>query len=203
MENLVSYTFTSLDWTDVLLPKQTTYLNHSSNEETDENLPDSKQKSWLSPEIQKTMKSNLEIFKNLMDSEDRKPVKFIVSSREIKNNPGSCILLYESGCDEAVCFIPPSKPVCPVTEAVTENTVVLKVPPSCPATVELRLLYKPKQDSVWTSKPVMKDQHTVTLTDLRVGNEYEIRCAAVGKLNYTTDSDVINVTTQVNQLNKN
>ncbi|KAI2648683.1 Stonustoxin subunit beta [Labeo rohita] len=196
VENLVCYTFTSLDWKDVLIPKQISHLNPSTNGETDENCPDSEQKTWLSPEIQKNMRSNLKIFKNLIDSKDRKPAMFIVSSREMKNNPGSCILLYESECDEAVCFIPLSKPVCPVIEEVTENTVVLKVPPSCPDTVELRLLYKPKQDTVWTSKPVMKDQNTVTLTDLRAGTEFEIRCAAVGKLNYTTDSDVIRVTTE-------
>ncbi|XP_016115165.1 verrucotoxin subunit beta-like [Sinocyclocheilus grahami] len=194
--NLVCYTFTSLDWTDVLLPKQTTYLNPSTNGETYENLPDSEQKSWLSSEIENSMKNNLEIFKKLIDSNDCKSDMFTVSSREMKNNPGSCILLYEHGCDEAVCFIPPSKPVCPVTEEITENTVVLKVPPVCSATVELRLLYKLKQDSVWTSEPVIENQHTVTLTDLRAGTEYEIKCAALGKLNYTTDSDVIRVTTE-------
>ncbi|XP_050955695.1 verrucotoxin subunit beta-like isoform X2 [Labeo rohita] len=196
--NLISYTFTSLDCTDVLILKQISYLSPSANGETNENCSDSEQKSWLSPEVIKTMKSNLEIFKNLMDSKDSKSTRFIVSSREMKNNPGSCILLYEHGCDEAVCFIPLSKPACPVTkeEENKENTVVLKVPPSCADTVELRLLYKPKQDSVWTSKPVMKNQNTVTLTDLRSGTEYEIKCAAVGKLNYTTDSDVIEVTTE-------
>ncbi|KAI2647931.1 Neoverrucotoxin subunit beta [Labeo rohita] len=190
-ENLVCYTFTSLDWTDVLLPKQTNYLNPSTKGETD-----SEQKSWLSSDVMKNMRSNVEIFKKLMDSKDCKPARFIVSSREMKNNPGSCILLYEHGCDEAVCFIPPSKPVCPVTEEVKQNTVVLKVPPSCADTVELRLLYKLKQDSVWTSKPVMKNQNTVTLTDLRSATEYEIRWAAVGKLNYITDGDVIRVTTE-------
>uniref|UniRef100_A0A8C1ILC0 SNTX thioredoxin-like domain-containing protein n=1 Tax=Cyprinus carpio TaxID=7962 RepID=A0A8C1ILC0_CYPCA len=134
--NLVCYTFTSLNCLDMLLPQQKTYPNPSTKGENDVNCPDSEQKTWLSPEIQKNMKSNLKIFKNLIKSEDCKPAKFIVSSRELKNNPGSCILVYESECDEAVCFIPPSKPVCPVIAEVTENTVVLKVPPSCPDTLE-------------------------------------------------------------------
>ncbi|XP_051715824.1 verrucotoxin subunit beta-like isoform X2 [Ctenopharyngodon idella] len=194
--NLVSYTFTSLNWSDVLLLQQTTYLSNSTKGETDENGPDSEQKSWLTPEMQKTLRSNLKIFKNLIDSKDREPAKFIVSSKEMKNNPGCCILLYESECDEAVCFIPPSKPACPITEEVKDNSVVLKVPPSCSSTVELRLLYKLKQDRVWRSKPVMKDENTVTLTDLRAGTEYEIKCAALGKLNYTVYSDVISVTTE-------
>ncbi|CAM4733622.1 unnamed protein product [Leuciscus chuanchicus] len=192
--NVVCYTFTSLNCSDVLLPKQKAYLNPLTNVETDENSPDPEQKSWLTPEIQKTLRSNLKIFKNLIDSKDRKSAKFIVSSKEMKNNPGSCILLYESECDEAVCFIPPSEPACPITEEIKDNSVVLKVPPSCPATVELRILYKPKEETDWSYKPV--DKNTVTLTDLRAGTEYEIKFAALGKLDYTVYSDVISVTTE-------
>ncbi|KAL1279490.1 hypothetical protein QQF64_026163 [Cirrhinus molitorella] len=196
--NLVSYTFTSLDSSDGLLFQQTNFLNPLKQGETDEKSFDYKKNSWLSSETQKTMRTNLEIFKKLIDSKDRKPAKFIVSSKEMKNHPGSCILLYENESDDAVCFSPPSKPVCPATEEVKGQSVVLKVvPPSCPATVELRLLYKPKQDTVWTSEPVLKDQHTVTLTDLREETEYEIKCAAMGKLNFTRESDVITVKTEV------
>uniref|UniRef100_A0A8C1V6X9 SNTX thioredoxin-like domain-containing protein n=1 Tax=Cyprinus carpio TaxID=7962 RepID=A0A8C1V6X9_CYPCA len=139
--NLVSYTFTSLDCSDIILQKQKIYLSSSTKEEKVQISPDIKQNSWLTAKIQKTMRKNLEIFKNLMNSKDCKPAKFIVSSKEMKNNPGSCILLYESECEEAVCFSPPSQPVCPVTEEVKGQSVVLKVvPSSCPATVELRLL---------------------------------------------------------------
>uniref|UniRef100_A0A672PZB2 Verrucotoxin subunit beta-like n=1 Tax=Sinocyclocheilus grahami TaxID=75366 RepID=A0A672PZB2_SINGR len=114
--NLVSYTFTSLNWSDTILHKQKAYLSSSTKGENVEISPDIKQKSWLTANIQKTMRRNLEIFKNLMNSKDCKPATFIVSSKEMVNNPGSCILLYESECEEAVCFTPPSKPVCPVTE---------------------------------------------------------------------------------------
>ncbi|XP_048018596.1 verrucotoxin subunit beta-like [Megalobrama amblycephala] len=195
--NLVSYTFTSLNCSDVLLQQQTAYLSPSTQGETDQKSPNIKQRSWLTPEIQKIMRSNLKIFKNLINSDSCKQDRFIVSSNDMENHPGSCILMYESECDEAVCFTPPSKPACPITEEVKGQNVVLKVPPSGPATVELRLLYKAKQDTVWTSEPVLKDQHTVTLTDLRAGTEYEIKCAALGKLNYTIDSDMIRVITEV------
>uniref|UniRef100_A0A8C1NCY1 Fibronectin type-III domain-containing protein n=1 Tax=Cyprinus carpio TaxID=7962 RepID=A0A8C1NCY1_CYPCA len=181
--NLVCFMFTSLNWSDMLLLQQKAYLSPSAKGRNDESGPDRKQKSWLSPEIQKTMRNNLKMFKNLIDLNDSTSNMFIVSSREMKNSPGSCILLFESECDEAVCFIPPSPPACPVIEEVKENTVVVKVPPSCPDTVELKLLYKPKQDSVWTSEPVMKDRDVVTLTDLRSGTEYEIKCGATSYLN--------------------
>ncbi|XP_067282442.1 uncharacterized protein [Pseudorasbora parva] len=188
-EILVSYTFTSLDWSDVFLSKQTGYLNPSTQGESDSN-----QKSWLTAEIKKSMKRNLKMFEILINSKDScKPTKFIVSSKEMENYPGSGIFFYDSECFEAVCFTPPSQPACPIIEEVKGQTVVLKVPPSCPATVELRLLYKPKQDTVWTSEPVLKDQLTVTLTDLRAETEYEIKCAALGKLDYTRDSDVIHL----------
>ncbi|XP_048035372.1 uncharacterized protein LOC125260911 [Megalobrama amblycephala] len=200
--NLLCYTFTSLDCSDVLLSKQTAYLSPSTQGEAEQKIPDSKQTSWLTAEIKNTMKRNLKIFKNLINSDSGEQDRFIVSSREMENNPGSCILLYEHGCEEAVCFTPPSKPACPITEEVKGQNVVLKVPPSCPATMELRLLYKVKQDTVWTSEPVLKDQHTVTLTDLRAGTEYEIKCAALGKLNYTIDSDVIRVKTEKSTRNR-
>ncbi|KAL1246781.1 hypothetical protein QQF64_034268, partial [Cirrhinus molitorella] len=194
--HLISYMFTSLAWSGGLLLKQKVYLSPSTQGETDKKSPDSKQNSLLTFEIKTGMRRNLNIFKNLIKSNSCKEDRFIVSSKEMESQPGSCILLYENGSDEAVCFTPPSKPACPVIEEVNGQNVVLKVPPSCPATVELRLLYKPKQDTVWTSEPVLKIHDTVTLTDLRSGIEYEIKWAAVGKLKYTVDSDVISVTTE-------
>ncbi|XP_043107718.1 LOW QUALITY PROTEIN: uncharacterized protein LOC122353892 [Puntigrus tetrazona] len=196
VENVVCFVFTSLGRTDALLLQQKACLSPSEKDRNNDNRSGAKRTSWLSPEIRKAMRRNLKTFKSLIDSEDRKPARFIVSSSEMENNPGSCVLLYESECDEAVCFTPPSKPSCPVTEEVKENSVSLKVPPACSSTEELRLLCKAKQDSVWKSKAVMKDENTVTLTDLRAGTEYEMVCAAVGKLNYTVYSDATEVTTE-------
>ncbi|KAK9952924.1 hypothetical protein ABG768_016952 [Culter alburnus] len=188
VKHLVSYTFTSLSWTDLLLSKQKAFLSPSTTGENEEN------KTWLTPDIQKTMRNNLKLFKNLIDSQDCKSVKFIVSSKEMENNPGSCILLYENESNEAVCFTPPSKPDCPIIEDVRCSQVVLKVSPPCPATEELKLLYKMKEEEDWRSQTVSKNQNTVTLTDLRPDTEYNIKCAAVGKLNYTVDSDVTRLT---------
>ncbi|KAK2871444.1 hypothetical protein Q8A67_023971 [Cirrhinus molitorella] len=70
--------------------------------------------------------------------------------------------------------------------------MVITVSPSDPATEELRLLYKIKEIKDWKHQSVLQGQSTVTLTDLRPETEYEIKCAAMGKLNY---SDVIRVTT--------
>ncbi|RXN17953.1 hypothetical protein ROHU_017612 [Labeo rohita] len=58
---------------------------------------------------------------------------------------------------------------------------------------ELKLLYKIKEEEDWTSQTVSKNQNTVILTDLRPDTEYSIKCAAVGKLNYISESDVTSV----------
>uniref|UniRef100_A0A8C1PKV0 Interferon-induced very large GTPase 1-like n=1 Tax=Cyprinus carpio TaxID=7962 RepID=A0A8C1PKV0_CYPCA len=195
VENVVCYTFSSLEQTDKLLSEQEHYLKAQTVGMNPGTSP--RVLTWLTGNIREKMREHLLIFKELMTSHDGQSTTFIVSSQDLQNNPGSCILLYEHGCDDAVCFSPPSQPVCPVTEEVKGESVVLKVvPPSCPATGELRLLYKVKQDTVWRSEAVLKDQDTVTLTDLRSGAEYEIKCAALGKLNYTRDSDVISVNTE-------
>ncbi|KAL0168487.1 hypothetical protein M9458_036709, partial [Cirrhinus mrigala] len=191
--HLVIYTFTSLDWTDVLLSKQKTYLS-STKGKNEEKSSESEHKTWLTPDIQRTMRNNLRVFKNLTDLNSNTSVKFIVASKEMENNPGSCILLYENESNEAVCFTPPSKPNCLIIEDVRCRQVVLKVSPPCPATEELKLLYKVKEEKDWTSQTVSKNQNTVTLTDLRPDTEYSIKCAAVGKLNYTVDSDVTRLT---------
>uniref|UniRef100_A0A671K3S6 Fibronectin type-III domain-containing protein n=1 Tax=Sinocyclocheilus anshuiensis TaxID=1608454 RepID=A0A671K3S6_9TELE len=298
VKHLVSYTFTSLGWPDVLLSKQKTYLS-STKRTNEEKSFESEHKTWLTPDIQKTMRNNLKVFKNLIGLNSSEPVKFIVASKEMENNPGSCILLYENesneavcftppskpdcpiiedqpdellseqendmnpqimrnpkkthdasqswltgsvrekmrehlkifkelmtshsnqsikfmisikdhekhpgscilvyenGCNEAVCFTPPSKPDCPITEDVRSRQADLKVSSPCPATEELKILYKMKEEKDWRSQTVSKDQNTVTLTDLRPDTEYQIKCAAVGKLNYTTESDVTSVIAKV------
>nr|XP_055075133.1 stonustoxin subunit beta-like [Misgurnus anguillicaudatus] len=193
VKNLVCYTFTSFEWPDVLLSQQKAYLSPSSERKNDESIPDSTQKIRLTDDIKRSMRSNLQLFKNLINSKDCKPAKFVVESKEMKNYSGSCILLYENDCDKAVVFNPPLKPAAPITEQIRYDSVVLKVPPSCPHTVELRLLYKMKEEKDWKSHQVPQGQNTVTLTDLVSDIEYEIKCAAVGKLNYTVESDIITI----------
>uniref|UniRef100_A0A673GYV1 Si:dkey-79i2.4 n=1 Tax=Sinocyclocheilus rhinocerous TaxID=307959 RepID=A0A673GYV1_9TELE len=198
VKNMVSYTFTSFEWPDVLLSKQKAFLSLSTKGNKDES--DSKQNIGFTSDIKMTMRSNLTIFKNLTESKTCEQAKFIVASKEMKNNPGSCILLYENGSDEATCFTPPSEPPCPVIEQISGHSVVLKVSPACSATKELRLLYKIKEEKDWKSQSVLQSHDTVTLTDLSPDMEYEMKYAAVGKLNYTVHSDVIRVTTHTTNI---
>ncbi|KAG1944428.1 verrucotoxin subunit beta-like [Pimephales promelas] len=191
VQHLFSYTFTSLSWTDELLSEQKTFLS-SSTKERKEEKPE--HKTWLTTDIQKTMRNNLSVFKHLIDLNNSNSVKFIIASKEMENIPGSCILLYENGSNEPFCFTPPSKPDCPIIKDIRYRQVDLKVSPPGPDTEELKLLYKMKEEKDWTSQTVSKTQNTVTLTDLRPDTEYNIKCAAVGKLNYTVESDVTRLT---------
>ncbi|XP_026066531.1 uncharacterized protein LOC113048846 isoform X2 [Carassius auratus] len=191
VENVVSYTFTSFEWPDVLLSEQKSFLAPARKENT--NAPDSRQNTGFTSDIKMIMRSNLKSFKNLIKSKTCEPAKFIVSSKEIKNIPGSCILLYESGSDEATCFTPPSKPASPVIQQISGHSVVLKVSPACSVTKELRLLYKMKEEKDWKAQSVLQSLDTVNLTDLSPDMEYEMKCEAVGKLNYTVHSDVIHL----------
>ncbi|XP_076866897.1 neoverrucotoxin subunit beta-like [Brachyhypopomus gauderio] len=196
VENLVCYTFTSLQEADILLTKQEKYLRPTAKKEIDNpSQPGPKQKSWLSSDITKIMKNNLCVFKVLKkkhecDQSNQKTI-FTVISKPVDNHTGSFILLYENGSDEPVCFHPPSKPDCPVVDHMTDNNVTIKLGPSCPLTVETRLLYKTQQQNHWNVKHLEKNQDSVTLTDLDYSTIYEIKCVAVGKLSYTIESDVI------------
>ncbi|KAM9440624.1 verrucotoxin subunit beta-like [Clarias gariepinus] len=193
VENLVAYAFTCLQDHDPFLTKQKIYLNPSTIKTPSENTHDLgfQEKSWTSKEIM-CMKKELKMFRDLIALNKSQTTKFIVQSiPQASPSTASCILLYENGCSEAVCFVPPSKPTSPIIESVTENSITVKLSPSCSATLQRKLLYKMKQDNDWKSQPVHQD--IIRLTDLQENNDYEIKCAAEGKLDYIVESDVITV----------
>uniref|UniRef100_A0A672MY53 Si:dkey-79i2.4 n=1 Tax=Sinocyclocheilus grahami TaxID=75366 RepID=A0A672MY53_SINGR len=219
VKNIVSYTFTSFEWPDVLLSKQKAFLSLSTKGNKDES--DSKQNTGFTSDIKMTLRSNLTIFKNLTESKICEQAKFIVASKEMETTQGLAFfsmrmdlmrppvsLLHQNQlvqslnrsiedmmkyCQtyKATCFTPPSEPACPVIEQISGHSVVLKVSQACSATKELRLLYKMKEEKDWKSQSVLQSHDTVTLTDLSPDTEYEMKYSAVGKLNYTVHSDVI------------
>ncbi|KAA0716674.1 Stonustoxin subunit beta [Triplophysa tibetana] len=191
VENVLCYTFTSLEKPDELLSDLENDLKHQMIRRDFEKMPNAVSRTWLQGTVRKKMREHLQIFKDIMTSHGSRSTKFLVSSKDHRIHPGSCILLYENGSHEALCFTPPSKPVCPIIIQVRGHSVVFKMPSSCPVTVELKLLYKMKEEREWKSQHVHKSQETVTLEDLSPDTQYEVKYTAVGKLNYTTDSDAI------------
>ncbi|KAM9440991.1 uncharacterized protein Hap1MRO34_026117 isoform 1-T2 [Clarias gariepinus] len=188
VENVVAFAFTCLQYSDLLLGNQEIYLKNPSENKIGQVFQN---KSWTSNDLM-CMKNNLKVFKDLITSNKSQTTKFIVQSLpQTSNDECSCILLYES--NDAVRFVPPSKPKCPNLESVTNNSIAVKLSPPCAATLERKLLYKMKQENNWKVQPVNQD--IVTLTDLKQGIDYEIKCGAVGKLSYLVESYAITVKT--------
>lgn len=197
VDNVVVYAFTCLQNPDLLLTKQKNYLFSSKMENPSENILglDFKEKLWTTDGLM-CMRKNLEHFRTLITSNKSQTTKFTVQSvAQTSNCPGSCILIYENGCNKPICFVPPSKPAHPVTEDITDNSITVKLSAPCAATLERKLLYKMKQENDWKSQPANQDINT--LTDLKRGTDYEIKCEAVGKLEWKVESDVVTVTTAV------
>ncbi|XP_060719417.1 verrucotoxin subunit beta-like [Tachysurus vachellii] len=196
VENLVSYTFTCLQHPEPLLTQQEIYLKPSTEKKPSENplSLDLQEKSWTLEELN-CMKNNLKIFKNLINlNKSNKNTSFIVESvPQTPDKPGSCVLIYENGGSEVTCFVPPSKPKPPTVEDVTDNSIKLKMSSLCAATLKMQLLHKMEQENSWKSQTVTDE--SVTLTNLNAGTDYEIKCAAVGKMDYMVESDVTVTTT--------
>ncbi|XP_035382086.1 verrucotoxin subunit beta-like isoform X2 [Electrophorus electricus] len=188
-EDVVCFTFTSLDEPDPFLDYLTNYTVEKSEKKE---RGDIKPESWLTQDVGQRMRKALKIFNGLKSSSKSNNTKFIVVSDYNKKNPGACIMLYGHECDDAVCFIPPSKPICSTTGAVTDSSVTVKLSPACESTVKRNLEYKMKQEEEWKCQSLHHKEDEVTLTDLNADAVYEIKCVAVGELEqFPVTSDVI------------
>ncbi|XP_037387674.1 verrucotoxin subunit beta-like isoform X2 [Pygocentrus nattereri] len=198
IENVVSFTFTSLDLPDEFLS------DLAKPDEAEKKTPD-EIPTWLTRGIIKTMRKNLSLFKDLKRSNNDRHTTFnvssqnnlVISDRSARSShheihPGACIMLYEGGSDEPICFTPPTKPVFSATIDVCSRSIIVKLNPKCRATVKRTLEYKPRTKEGWKTLAVQRDEEK--LTNLESGSEYEIRCTAVGKLEeLPVTSDIISV----------
>ncbi|GLD69034.1 uncharacterized protein AKAME5_002034700 [Lates japonicus] len=197
VRNVVCFSFTSVDQPDAFLVKLSNHLRPAGMVDSagSSDLQDTNT-DWLSSDTRQTMRKQLKLFGELKKSCNSDDTKFIVTSKYAESHPGACIFIYEDGCDDAVCFVSPSKPATPSTTASYDSfTVTVSEPDS--ATVEYTVDYREKQqqDTEWTSHPVKKNQETVTLSGLKPDTEYEIRATTVGKLSYAVSSDVCRAVT--------
>uniref|UniRef100_A0AAY5E8I6 B30.2/SPRY domain-containing protein n=1 Tax=Electrophorus electricus TaxID=8005 RepID=A0AAY5E8I6_ELEEL len=114
-EDVVCFTFTSLDESDPFLDYLTNYIDEKS--EKRHKGKREKPESWLTQDVGQRMRKTLKLFNGLKSSSKSNNTKFIVVSDYNEENPGACIMLYGHECDDTVCFIPPSKPICSTTDA--------------------------------------------------------------------------------------
>uniref|UniRef100_A0AAY5ES25 Fibronectin type-III domain-containing protein n=1 Tax=Electrophorus electricus TaxID=8005 RepID=A0AAY5ES25_ELEEL len=193
-EDVVCFTFTSLYKPDPFLD----YLINYTDEKSEKRYKGKREKpeSWLTQDVGQRMRKTLKLFNGLKSSSKSNNTKFIVVSDYNEENPGACIMLYRGECDDTVCFIPPSKPICSTTGAVTDSSVTVKLSPACESTVKRNLEYKMEQEEEWKCQSLQHKEDEVTLTGLNADSMYEIKCTALdilGKLPVT--SDVITIQT--------
>ncbi|XP_041949249.1 uncharacterized protein LOC121709700 isoform X2 [Alosa sapidissima] len=201
VKNVVSFSFTSLDEPDHFLLKLSNdlkplgMLKTSDVESSD---LQGRNNDWLSSNIRQKMRGQLKLFEELKRMSTSDDTKFIVVSKYDESHPGACIFIYEDGNDDAILFVPPSKPATPTTTGVSYDSVTVQVSDPDSATVEYRVEYREKQnqETEWKSHPVQKNQKAVTLSGLKPETEYEIRATAVSKFRYTVSSEVCRAVTQ-------
>ncbi|XP_076151741.1 uncharacterized protein LOC143134912 isoform X1 [Alosa pseudoharengus] len=201
VENVVSFSFTSVDGPDSLLVKLSNYLKPSGMLDTSAESSDQQatNREWLSTDIKQMMRRELKLFGELKRMSTSDNTKFIVDMKYDESHPGACIFIYEDGCDDAIRFVPPSKPATPTTTDVSHDSVTVQMSGPDSATVEYRVEYREKQnqETEWKSHPVQRNQEAVTLSGLKPETEYEIRATAVGKLGYAVSSDVCRAVTLI------
>ncbi|XP_062379274.1 verrucotoxin subunit beta-like [Sardina pilchardus] len=194
VENVVSFSFTSVDGSDSFLVKLSNYLKPSGmlNPSAESSDLQATNTEWLTNDIKLKMREQLRLFGKLKKMSTSDKTKFIVSSKYNESHPGACIFIYEDGSDDAIRFVPPSKPATPTTTCVSYDSVTVQVSDPDSATVEHRVEYREKQnqETEWKSHPVQRNQKAVTLSGLKQGTECEIRATAVGKLGYAVSSEV-------------
>uniref|UniRef100_A0AAY5ECF5 SNTX thioredoxin-like domain-containing protein n=1 Tax=Electrophorus electricus TaxID=8005 RepID=A0AAY5ECF5_ELEEL len=139
-ENVTCFTFTSLEQAAPFLSQLSEYLTGLSDNLTGTRarVTTDSPLTWLTEEVKVTMRRKLQLFKKLKTSIS---TKFAVSLEHHKKHPGACIMVYRDDCDGAVCFSPPSKPICSTT-AASSHSVTVTLSPASESTVKRNLEYK-------------------------------------------------------------
>ncbi|XP_071346400.1 uncharacterized protein [Trachinotus anak] len=199
VRNIVCFSFTSVEQPDSFLVKLSNHLKPAGMVDTAAEPSDLQTTNinWLSTDTRQTMRRQLQLFEELKTLSNSDDTKFIFASKYDGRHPGAGIFIYEEGSDDAVCFVPPSKPATPTAAAVSHDSITVRVSEPDSLTVEYRVEYRGKQeqDRQWASQPLQKNQEEVTLSGLKPDTEYEVRATAVGKLSYTVSSDVCRAVT--------
>ncbi|XP_076854976.1 uncharacterized protein LOC143509945 [Brachyhypopomus gauderio] len=190
-ENAAHFTFTSLEQPDPFLSQLSDYRTDVRPRVTTVSP-----QTWLTEEVKGIMRSKLKLFKKLKNSISTDTLKFAASLKHHEKHPGACIMVYGDEYDGAVCFTPPCKPTCSVTDPVTDYSVTVKLSPACESTVTRNLEYKMKQHEEWKCQPVPQDREEITIAGLDADTVYEMRCTEVGILEHTSTSDVITFQTK-------
>ncbi|XP_055487055.1 uncharacterized protein LOC129694381, partial [Leucoraja erinacea] len=197
---VVCYTFTTLHHEDLYLSEANNYVQSPTAQKMETQPPvdgvctKRQSDSWLNlPSVSQQMRKLSGSFldfatANIADGK----IKFAVGSVRDDSNIGASIYLYDGGCLENRCFVPPSQPEIPTSSRTTHDSVTLQLqPPTFDAgeIVGYKVEYRGSQQEEWTILDTPDQCHSFTKPGLEPHQEYHFRYRAVTKVGVSKASE--------------
>ncbi|XP_055486238.1 uncharacterized protein LOC129693447 [Leucoraja erinacea] len=197
---VVCFTFTTLHHEDLYLSEANNYLQSLTAQKMETQPPadgactQRQSDSWLnlssvSRKMRELSRSFLEFATaNIADGK----IKFAVVSVRDDSNIGASIYLYDGGCLENRCFVPPSQPEIPTSSRTTHDSVTLQLQPPTFGAGEIvgyKVEYRGSQQEEWTILDTPDQCHSFTIPGLEPHQEYHFRYRAVTKVGVSKASE--------------
>ncbi|XP_032903423.1 neoverrucotoxin subunit alpha-like [Amblyraja radiata] len=197
---VVCFTFTTLHQEDLYLSEANNYLQSPTAQKMETQPPidgactKRQSDSWFNlPSVSQQMRELSESFlefatANIADGK----IKFAVGSVRDDSNIGASIYLYDGGCLENQCFVPPSQPEIPTSSRTTDDSVTLQLqPPTFGASeiVGYKVEYRGSQQEEWIILDTPDQCHSFTIPGLEPHQEYHFRYRAVTKVGVSKVSE--------------
>ncbi|XP_032903422.1 uncharacterized protein LOC116989977 [Amblyraja radiata] len=204
---VVCFTFTTLHHEDLYLSEANIYLQSPTAQKMETQPPadgactQRQSDFWFNlPSVSQQMRelsgSFLEFATaNIADGK----IKFAVGSVRDDSNIGAFIYLYDRGCLENQCFVPPSQPEIPTSSRTTHDSVTLHLQPPTFGTGEIvgyKVEYRGSQQEEWIILDTPDQCHSFTISGLLPHQEYHFRYRAVTKVGVSKASEIYNVSTR-------
>ncbi|XP_055486838.1 uncharacterized protein LOC129694145 [Leucoraja erinacea] len=197
---VVCFTFTKLHHEDLYLSEANNYLQSPTAQKMETQPPadgactQRQSDSWFNlPSVSRKMRELSGSFldfatANIADGK----IKFAVGSVRDDSNIGASIYLYDEGCLENRCFVPPSQPEIPTSSRTTHDSVTLQLQPPTFGAGEIvgyKVEYRGSQQEQWTILDTPDQCHSFTIPGLEPHQEYHFRYRAVTKVGVSKASE--------------
>ncbi|XP_060706703.1 uncharacterized protein LOC132832639 [Hemiscyllium ocellatum] len=206
-ENLVCFTFTSLQQEDFYLSEAVSYLQSHTAEKMQ--IPDPanqvsaehhNQQWFHSVSVSQKMRELSDSFLDFVTANRAQgKTKFIAASVQDDSNVGASIYLYGGGFVVNHCFTPPSQPERPVISGTSHDSVTLQLQPprhGAGETVRYRMEYRNIQQEEWKTVDTPDKSESFTIPGLQPHQEYQFQYRAVTKVGVSKASESSQVTTR-------
>ncbi|XP_055487367.1 uncharacterized protein LOC129694670 [Leucoraja erinacea] len=197
---VVCFTFTTLHHEDLYLSEANNYLQSPTAQKMETQPPadgacaQRQSDSWFNlPSVSRKMRELSGSFldfatANIADGK----IKFAVVSVRDDSNIGASIYLYDGGCLENRCFVPPLQPEIPTSIRTTHDSVTLQLQPPTFGAGEIvgyKVEYRGSQQEEWTILDTPDQCHSFTIPGLQPHQEYHFRYRAVTKVGVSKASE--------------